>query len=116
MIPWNLAQLQEAVREIIVGHEQRGNVKVRIFIDAIDESSNDISETQPKQPLELLQWIDKLLYSAANAGADVRVCVCQEPIFLRMVGSNLRLDPSSLKITTCLVLRPLLHPNCKEAI
>jgi hypothetical protein len=55
MILQNLAQLQEAIREIIVGHEQRGNVKVRIFIDAIDESSNDISETQPKQLLELLQ-------------------------------------------------------------
>jgi hypothetical protein len=75
MLPWNLTQLQEAIREIIVGHEKRGSVKVRIFIDAIDESGNDVSTTQPTPALELLQWVDELLRSAAEAGADVRVCL-----------------------------------------
>ncbi|KAH7382544.1 hypothetical protein DE146DRAFT_231539 [Phaeosphaeria sp. MPI-PUGE-AT-0046c] len=75
LLPWNLTQLQDAIREVIVGHEKRGNVKVRIFIDAVDECGDDGAIMQSEEPLQLLRWIEKLLHSALDAGADVRVCV-----------------------------------------
>ncbi|KAJ4375920.1 hypothetical protein N0V83_001198 [Neocucurbitaria cava] len=78
MLPWNLTQLQDAIREIIVGHEKRGNVGVQIYIDALDECYNDISDVHPTQPLEVLQWISKLLKSAADANVDVRVCLSRQ--------------------------------------
>lgn len=75
LLPWSLTQLQDAIREVIVGHEKRGSVKVRIFIDAINECGNDSIHMQSEEPLQLLQWIEKLVGIAADAGADVRVCV-----------------------------------------
>lgn len=75
LLPWSLAQLQDAIREVIIGHEKRGGVKVRIFIDAVDECGDNGAVMQSEEPLQLLQWIEKLLRSAADAGADVRVCV-----------------------------------------
>lgn len=75
LLSWSLTQLQDAIREVIIGHEKRGNVNVRIFIDAIDECGDNTALIQLEEPLQRLQWIEKLIRSAEEAGADVRVCV-----------------------------------------
>jgi hypothetical protein len=77
LLPWDLAQLQNAIQEIIIGHEQRGRAGIRIFIDALDQCTGDMSTPtiDPSEPLELLDWISALLERAAEVGVDVRVCL-----------------------------------------
>jgi len=73
-IPWTVRQLQDAIRDIVIGYKDAG---IRIYIDALEHTCYDASGAiAARSPV--LDYVASLLHSARDADVDLRFFITRQ--------------------------------------
>ncbi|KAI9149006.1 Phospholipase A I [Paramyrothecium foliicola] len=87
---WSNDRLKAAIKRIILENRPARGSRVRIFVDAINDCSNQAqvasSSHETEGTLDVLQFLSELPAAAASSGIDCAVCVSRQ--YLPMYGAR----------------------------